>query len=277
MIIIDQAQCIACGRCVDICHEGCMALAEGVLHVDHALCSTCTQCIAICPAQALSWDGVPPLANDDERLPSPAQLDELFKQRRTVRRFKDIPVDRALLQEIAAYGIYAPTNHYHLRALLVDDARVLDELQAIGLRALRRIYNLFYRPKPVFALLTRLTPAMQEKDKVKLEACLADGRPFTVAPAAILVVGDASIAHAEASAQYALYNMILYAQARGLGSAISGGARLLLNPQKAARRRLGLGKGERILAALHLGHPAVTFRNKVRGKEMPLTWIEAEA
>ena len=54
-------------------------------------------------------------------------------------------------------------------------------------------------------------------------------------------MGDASIAHAEASAQYALYNMILYAQARGLGSAISGGARLLLNPQKAARRRLGLG------------------------------------
>jgi nitroreductase len=253
-----------------------MALEGGALHIEHTLCSTCTQCIAICPAQALSWDGVPALAFDDERLPAPEQIDELFKQRRTVRRFKDTPIDRALLEEIAAYGIYAPTNHYHLRALLVDDSRVLDELQAIGLRALQRIYNLFYRPKPVFSLLSRLTPAMQEKDKVKLEACLADGRPFTVAPAAILVVGDASIAHAEASAHYALYNMVLYAQSMGLGSTISGGTKLLLNPQKAARRRLGLVRGERILATLYLGHPAVTFRNKVRGKEMPLTWIEAE-
>ncbi|UCC65518.1 MAG: nitroreductase family protein, partial [Anaerolineae bacterium] len=251
-------------------------LEDGVLYIDHDLCSTCTQCIALCPTLALSWDGVEPLPHEGQRLPTPEQLDELFKQRRTVRRFKEDPVNRALLQEVAEYGIYAPTNHYQLRALLIDDPQVLDELQAIGLRALRRVYNIFYRLKPVFTLLTRLTPAMQEKDKVKLEACLADGRPFTVAPALIFVVGDASIAHAEASAQYALYNMVLYAQSKGLGSTISGGSKLLLNPSKAARRLLGLGKGERILATLYLGHPAVTFRNKVRGKEMPLTWIEAE-
>jgi nitroreductase/NAD-dependent dihydropyrimidine dehydrogenase PreA subunit len=276
MVIVDQARCIACAQCVDICHEACIALRDGVLHIDHELCSTCTQCIAICPSQALSWDGVEPLEYEDERLPSPEQLDELFKQRRTVRRFKEQPVDRALLEEIAAYGIYAPTNHYRLRALLIDDPRALDEMQAIGLRALRRVYDVFYRFKPVFNLLTRLTPAMQEKDKVKLEACLADGRPFTVAPALIFIVGDASIAHAEASAQYALYNMVLYAQSKGLGSTISGGSRLLLNPSQAARRLLGLGKGERILATLYLGHPAVTFRHKVRGKELPLTWVETE-
>jgi nitroreductase/NAD-dependent dihydropyrimidine dehydrogenase PreA subunit len=276
MVLIDQTRCIACGQCVNVCHEGCMALADGVLCIDHDLCSTCTQCIALCPTLALSWEGIEPLPYESQQLPTPEQLDELFKQRRTVRRFKADPVDRALLQEVAAYGIYAPTNHYRLRALLIDDPQVLDELQAIGLRALQRVYNVFYRFKPLFTLLTRLTPAMQEKDKVKLEACLIDGRPFTVAPALIFIVGDASIAHAEASAQYALYNMVLYAQSKGLGSTISGGSRLLLNPSKAARRLLGLGKGERILATLYLGHPAVTFRNKVRGKEMPVMWVEAE-
>ncbi len=201
----------------------------------------------------------------------------MFKQRRTVRRFRTDKVDRALLHEIAAYGIYAPTNHYALRALLIDDERVLDELQEIGLRALSRLYSVFYRSRLVFVLLSRLTSAMQEKDKVKLEACLAERRPFTVAPVAIFVVGDGRIAHSEASAQYALYNMILYAQTMGLGSCISGGAKLLLNPSKAARRRLGLGKHERILAVLYLGYPAVRFRNKVRGKEMPITWVEADA
>jgi nitroreductase len=252
-----------------------MALVDGRLQIAHELCSTCTQCVAICPQQALSWDGVQPLAYDDGRLPSPEQLDELFKQRRTVRHFKEDKVERALLEKVAACGIYAPTNHYALRALLIDDERVLDELQEIGVRVLSRLYNALYRPRLVFGLLSRLTSAMQEKDKVKLEACLKERRPFTVAPAAIFVVGDGRIAHAEASAHYALYNMILYAQARGLGSCISGGAKLLLNPNQAARRRLGLGRHERILAVLYLGHPAVHFRNKVRGKRMPIAWIEA--
>jgi nitroreductase len=251
-----------------------MALDEGRLEIDQALCSTCTQCIAVCPTQALSWEGVPPVRYDEARRADAEQLDELFKQRRTTRHYKEQPVERALVQEIAAYGIYAPTNHYHLRALLIDDPAVLDRLQAYGMRALRRIYRLFYRNKLVFRLLCRLTPAMQEKDKVKMEAGLARGTAFTVAPALILVVGNPTIAHAEASAHYALYNMILAAQVRGLGSTISGGIRMLINPQRAARHSLGLRRDERILAALYLGHPAVKFRNKVEGKRMPIEWVE---
>ena len=193
----------------------------------------------------LSWDGVPSVRYDERRLPGADQLDELFKQRRTTRAYKEQPVERALLVEIAAYGIYAPTNHYHLRALLIDDPRVLDRVQAYGLRALKRIYHLFYRPKLVFDLLRRLTPAMQGKDKVKLEAGLERGKAFTVAPALIVVAGNATIAHAEASAHYALYNMILAAQVRGLGSTISGGIRLGWNvhsrkpPRNTVSRELG--------------------------------------
>jgi hypothetical protein len=39
------------------------------------------------------------------------------------------------------------------------------------------------------------------------------------------------------------------------------------------RRRLGLGRHERILGQLDLGYPAVRFRNKVRGKALPVTWV----
>jgi nitroreductase len=253
-----------------------MALIEGRLEIEVELCSTCTQCIAVCPAQALSWDGVPSVRYVEGRCATPEQLDELLKQRRTVRQYKATPVERELLEEVVAYGIYAPTNHYHLRALLIDDPEMLDRLQASGLRALKLLYNLFYRAKPVFALLSRLTPAMQAKDKVKIEAGLARGKAFTQAPALVLIVGDASIAHAEASAHYALYNLILAAQVRGLGSTISGGIRLLLNPQRATRQMLGLRRGERILAALYLGYPAVRFRNKVEGKRLPIEWVGIE-
>jgi formate hydrogenlyase subunit 6/NADH:ubiquinone oxidoreductase subunit I len=274
MVTIDEELCIGCGSCVEICHEDCIALVEGSVRIDHQLCSTCTQCIAICPQRALSWDHVPPTAFEPARLPTADQLDELLKERRTIRHFRDVKLDRALVQEIASYGVYAPTNNYKLRAVLVDDPAVIEELERINLQFVRRIYNLFYRPKAVFALLRRLTPAMQEKDKVKIEAGLQGGRGFSHAPAIVFIVGHKWIAHSEASAHYALYNMILYAQAKGIGSTISGGGKLALAGSKAGREILQLEKGESILAILLLGYPAVQFENKVTGKAMPLRWID---
>ena len=128
MIIVDTEKCIGCGSCVKICHEECITLVEDIAHISHDLCSTCTQCIAICPQQALSWDHVPPVAYDKARLPSPAQLDELLKERRSIRVFKEDRIDRALLEEIVGYGIYAPTNNYELRAIVVDEIEMIEAL-----------------------------------------------------------------------------------------------------------------------------------------------------
>jgi hypothetical protein len=66
--------------------------------------------------------------------------------------------------------------------------------------------------------------------------------------------------------------MILYAQAKGIGSRINGGVPLTLDRSKWARQRLELQKHEHILAALELGYPAVRFRNKVEGKTMSIVW-----
>jgi hypothetical protein len=75
------------------------------------------------------------------------------------------------------------------------------------------------------------------------------------------------------SAQYVLYNMILYAQAKGIGSRLKGTGQIFLDRSRAARRHLGLRRHEHILGTLELGHPAVRFSNKVEGKTMPVEWV----
>ncbi len=274
MVTIDRDSCIGCGSCVDICHEDCITLVDDLASVDHELCSTCTQCIAICPEQALSWNHIPPAAFNRTRLPSPEQLDELFKERRTIRHFRRDRIERALLEEIVGYGIYAPTNNYDLRAVVVDDQAVISELDQVCLRFSATIYRLIYKPKPVFNLLSRLTPALMPKDKVKIEGVLEAGHTIRFPAALVLIVGYPWIAHSEASAQYALCNMIFYAQAKGLGSFLWGGGKLALDRSRAARERLGLQRREHILGILGLGYPAVSFVNKVAGKTLPITWIE---
>jgi nitroreductase/NAD-dependent dihydropyrimidine dehydrogenase PreA subunit len=276
MIVVDKDRCSGCGLCVSICHEHCMELGDDQVSIDYEFCSTCTQCIAVCPEQALSWDGVPPLAYDAARLPAPEQLDELFKQRRTVRDFKRDKIDRELLEEIVGYGIYAPTHNFDLRAIVVDDEGIIELLDQVLMRFNSRLYHLIYKPKIVSDLIRRISPAREAeyiRARPKLECALERGRAFGNPPAAVVfVVADKRIPLSEASAQYALYNMNLYAQAKGIGCRNLGGNQMIFNRSKAVRESLGLRKHERFMGTLGLGYPALKFRNKVRGKTLSIQW-----
>jgi nitroreductase/NAD-dependent dihydropyrimidine dehydrogenase PreA subunit len=276
MIVVDKDKCIGCGSCVKICHEHCMALVDDSIRINYEFCSTCTQCIAICPEQALSWDHVPPVAYDETRLPSPEQLDELFKERRTIRFFKENKIDRTLIEEIVGYGIYAPTHNFELRAIVVDDEEIIELLDEVLMRFTLRLYNLLYKPKIVYNLIRRIASAYESeyvKVKPKLESALEKGRAFRSPPVALVfVVGDKRIPLSEASAQYVLYNMNLYAQVKGVGSRNLVGNQMILNRSQAVRKRLGLEKHERIFGTLGLGYPAVKFRNKVEGKTLNIQW-----
>jgi nitroreductase/NAD-dependent dihydropyrimidine dehydrogenase PreA subunit len=272
VVIIEKDRCIGCGSCVEICHEGCMMLEGGRVVIDHALCSTCTQCVAICPQKALSWDGVQPVPFESDRLPAPGQIEELLKERRTIRFFSEDKIGRELLEEIVSFGIYAPTNNYHLQAIVVDDEEVIAVLDRICTDTAAKIYRLIYRPRPVFNLLRKLTSSLKESDKVKFEHVIARGYTLHKPPAIVVVAGEKWVAHSEASAQFCLYNMMLYAQSKGLGCCLWGGGKLLLDRNRVARQRLGMTKGEHILGMVVLGYPAVQFANKVEGKTLPIRW-----
>lgn len=273
MITYSPDSCTLCGMCSAICHEGCITINQDSLSIDHSMCSTCTQCIAVCPQQALSWDHVPPERFQKRNLPTPQQMDELFRQRRTVRSFKPQRLDRETIETIIRAGVLAPTNNYHLRVVAVNDDAAVAELNRLAARVLRTIYNLVYRHKLIFGLLKRLTPGIQDKDKVKLEAGLERETTFEKSTAVLVIIGEIQIAHSDASAQYALANMMYYAQSMGLGTRLSGGGKILLGNNRQARRLLGLQKGEHILGILEVGYPAVKFHNKVQGKSMPVEWL----
>lgn len=275
MVVLEREACVECGLCARICHESCIEMVDDHPRIDEALCSTCTQCIAVCPQGALSWDGIASLPNDDARLPTPEQLDELFKQRRTMRHFEqDRPIGRDLIQEIASYGIYAPTNNYALRVIGVDDAAILTEFEGVIQRFVGIIYRMLYKPALMFRLLRLITPGMTATDKVKMAESIARGAVTELPAVAILIVGDARVALSRDSAQYALYNMILYAQTRGIGTRLKGTGPIFLDRSPRVRRRLSLGRHEHILGMVEMGYPAVRFAQKVMGKTLPMQWNE---
>ena len=273
MVVVDGEKCTACGSCVRICHEGCMTLVDGAASIDYEYCSTCSQCVAVCPEQALSWDGVAPEPFDAERVPTPEQLDELFKQRRSIRTFKERKIDRTLLEEIVNYGIYAPTHNYGFRAVVVDDEAVIDALDRILMRFVSMVYNVAYRPRIVGWMAGIL--GMSEEyllNKPKLEHSLERGGAFRHPAAIVFIVGHKRIPLSVDSAQYALANITFYAQVKGIASCLWGNGPVFMDRSPAARRQLGLRRSDRIFGALFLGYPAVKFRNKVAGRKMTIQW-----
>ena len=278
MITLAPEKCKQCGLCADLCHESCITLTESGPMINQAVCSTCTQCVAACPNQALAWDGAKPLSFERRRLPSAEQLDELFKERRSIRRFKRKKIDRDLLEEIARYGVYAPTHAFHLRVIIVDDGALIAALDQAIVENCRLIYNLAYRLR-VAGILADWFGFGEEmmRAKPKIQATLQIGHAFHSMPTAfVFMVGDRKVPLSEASAQYALANMVYYAQVKGVGTCLWANGPLFIDKNGPARQKLSIHPNERIFGAMYMGYPAARFSNKVAGKEMAIQWNGAD-
>lgn len=274
MITYSPEKCSHCTLCADLCHESCITLTQNGLLIDQSVCSTCAQCVAVCPNRALAWDGAAPSAFERNRLPAAEQLDELFKERRSIRYFKRDKIHRTLLEEIAQYGAYAPTHAFSLRVIIVDNEALIDSLDQAIVANCRWIYRLGYQLK-VGGLLAAWFGYSNEMDKAKpkIEATLQHGHAFHSMPVAfIFIVGDKKVPLSEASAQYALANMMYYAQVKGVGTCLWGNGPIFIDKHRAARHRLGIKPTERIFGAMFLGYPAAHFSNKVDGKSLAIYW-----
>jgi pyruvate formate lyase activating enzyme len=52
-LLYSRASCLKCGRCVQVCPDGALALADDGVVVDRDMCSVCDECSQVCPSGAL--------------------------------------------------------------------------------------------------------------------------------------------------------------------------------------------------------------------------------
>jgi nitroreductase len=203
-------------------------------------------------------------------------VEELFRERRTIRDFKNQKMDQRQLEEIAAVAIYAPTHDFNLRTIIIDDENIIAMADSLILKFSKRLYSVMYKPKIVYGLLKLFAPGQDFEYRQaipKLKSAIKRNRGFKSRPAAvILIVGNRRVPLSLASAQYALYNMDLYAQTKGFACRNLVGNQMILNRSRRFRNAIGLKKKEKIQGTLLVGYPAVRFRNKVAGKKMHIQW-----
>lgn len=276
MIRVNKEKCTGCGICESICPESCIRIIDLKSRINYQYCTTCTQCIAICPYLAISWDNNEPIPFNKKNLPNSQHIDELLKERRTTRKFKKEKLPRTLVEEIVQYAIYAPTHNFQLRAIIVDDAQTLNQIDQTVFLYNNKIYRYLYKPRFIYSLIKLLAPFYIDeylKAKPKLESSMSIGRAYeSMPPVIIFIVGDSRVPLSQESAQYAIYNVNLYAMTKGLGCRILVGNQMFLNKDKTIRKKLKLSRHEKIFATIGMGFPDVEFKNKVTGKKIPIQW-----
>jgi nitroreductase/NAD-dependent dihydropyrimidine dehydrogenase PreA subunit len=267
MVRIDPEKCTGCALCVKDCFPKNLIMENGKAQTV-SKCLQCGHCVAICPVNAVE---IPDYDMEDVADVTPQrftaeELVSFIKARRSIRQFKDRPVEQGLLKQMIEAGRYTATgsNRQALSFVVVEKEMelfrglVIEKLAEKGRamlaaesgpRTMRRYAQWWIAAEEAY----REDPS--QKDTV-----------FFGAPIVILIAGDNTI-----DAGLAASNMELVACASGLGVLYSGFITMGSSDEK-TKNTIGVPAGKEVLMALVTGYPDVRYRRSAPRKKADIKW-----
>ena len=258
IIHVDAQKCKRDGLCAAVCPAGCIAIdAEGLPYeADGAACIACGHCAAVCPGDCLANSLLPeePMPPVSRELPGVEALAGLVLARRSVREFKDAPVDPAQLAGLLDVARRAPTavNTQHVHWIACCDparTRALAAACADWLRA--------------SASHGRYAARWDQGEDVILRG----------APAFVLAYAPTDYTWGAVDCSIALTTLELLAVADGLGTCWAGLVTRAMSLDPAIARGLGLPEGHMVHGGLMLGHPRYRYRAVPPRKPLNAIWL----
>jgi nitroreductase/NAD-dependent dihydropyrimidine dehydrogenase PreA subunit len=292
-ITIDSNKCKMDGICARVCPKGIFVQRQKLTIpevVDEEGCIVCGQCVAICPQSAISHADFPATtiqAIQFEQMPTSEQVMTLLKTRRSIRAFRDKPLEKDSLETIIDGARFAPSGHnsQSTEFLVVQDRAVLKELSALVIEYLKfeikRFSNPFFKTLALTSDRELAESGLHEipgfRQMVQMFESGADpilnGAPVLLAFHARRTVGFADV-----NAQLALQNASLVAHSLGIGHFYTG---WVLSPGRAPMARawnrripdlIGIPPGNILHGALALGNPIPKFKNMIERKPPRIRW-----
>jgi nitroreductase/NAD-dependent dihydropyrimidine dehydrogenase PreA subunit len=256
-ITVDVNLCKGDGACVAVCPAGVLALnAQGIPEeVPESNCIFCGHCAAVCPHGALTHTGLPqePFLPASKKLPDPAMMDSFLISRRSVREFKDRPIDRETLEALLDVARRAPTasNSQKLHWIVVEGGAKVRALSAEVMNWMRT---------------ADISPARL--------AQWNSGNDFILRGAPTVVVACAPVEYGwgKQDCAIALTFLELAAEARGLGACWAGYLTRAASVHTPIRQALAVPEGYVVCGGLMLGERKYLYRLVPPRKPLSVQW-----
>jgi nitroreductase/NAD-dependent dihydropyrimidine dehydrogenase PreA subunit len=284
-ISIDEERCTRCGGCVAVCTSARVfemgdATARAVRPEE---CWLCGHCVAVCPVDAVRHaefplDACPVI----ESPPSYEALITAFRERRSLRVFRDKPVPRETVRQLvdAARWVPSASNQQPVDWIALDDPERIGRLsdavvttmdrtaELLNMRILRPLLSLVYGR----AKIRDAVEAAEDFDKLARAYARGEDPILHRAPVVLAAHVPKGAFFGRDDAVYAAYNLMLAAERLGLGTCHIGYVNAALERNQRIVRILGLPAERQLEVVLTLGYPRFTFRRAVPRRRMALVW-----
>lgn len=245
-IQVNKELCIGCGLCSRDCLARCLQVQDGVAVYNPTGCIDCGHCYAVCPTGAISMPEY-----DTASLPAPGSMTNIdpqtlllgMKSRRTIRHFKNKPVEQEKIDMILEAGRYAPTGTNAQKNNFIILGSRQDEIEAACVN--------FFRSGEASKYVGYV-------DNLKVD----DHFMFKGAPLVIVVSAKYNIDAALSSAY-----MELMAESLGLGVLYSGFFSVCAQYDPEVARLLEMKPRYKAFTCLVMGYPDVNYRRLVPRKD----------
>ncbi len=273
IIEIDESLCTGCRTCIRECIQN-QALS-GIKHVEPSKirCSQCFHCFAVCPNKAISISGPKGCALTPDEMFSitPEALETFFAYRRSVRNFQKRPVEREIIEKLVETAQFVPSggnsHSFEFTVITRDETkfRLKNEFQKIY-SGLSVVVNSGFLKACIWLFTSKYNRAfLRDKhygqnlkdmiDRFKK----GDDPIFYHAPAVIVIHSQKVIPTPMEDSVLAGYNIVLMAQALGLGTCFVTLAQKAMNNSTRCKEIIGLTKRDHVYAVVLVGYPEITY------------------
>lgn len=272
MISVDKARCTKCGSCIRLMDGYCITEDGGYPVFDKTVCNVCQKCVSVCPSQAIMVNDLYPEKITEEQPVSADMFTKLIERRRSIKHFKNEPIAREILTKIVAVANYGPNQNKNISIVVIDDPKVISEIDQYALSFVARWYKLMFGSRiteDIIRLFYRDIHII--KKKMELDVLRRKRIVKLNTQALIILTGNKRIAVTEASAHYVMATMMNMAEILSVGNTLMDSLLLTLNGRKQLRKKLGIT--DDVLGVLCLGYSSERVVNIPRGYEMDVRWI----
>lgn len=284
---INKEKCIGCGQCAKVCPALVLEVTEKKSKVIYdEVCTGCGHCWAVCPEEAIYHQNAS-TAIDLRPGASPAVPDDtlnlLFRERRSIRVFKDKPISNEILEKTLEAGRYAPTasNRQDVNFVVLPNSEKVSELRTLVERFMEKTFNSLKNPviRMLFNLkygnlvIDQMSGYSFAYDFLKSRKEIHTYFPLPFGQAVIIVHARSFDSMAQFNCAVALYNCSLMSHSLGLGSCFMGFVHFGANMDKGIKAWLGIPKDHETYGAMVIGYPDVKYRRLVDRRKPDVKWL----
>lgn len=271
LLIIDESKCKRDGFCARECPTAIIRLKEKetypeIISGGEQSCLQCGHCVAVCPHGALSHSLIaieecPPIKKN--LVIDHAQAVQFLRTRRSIRVYRDRPVEKDKIQQLIEIARYAPTgsNSQLIEWLVFTDQAKIREIARLTVEHMRSLikkdpesYKATYLPRVVAAY------------DAGYDSVLRD------APALVVAFAPKTAGNGMVDLTLALSYLDLAAPTMGLGTCWAGLLQGMLRSWVPLKEALGIPENYPYHYPLMLGYPKFKYHRLPERKAPRITW-----